>query len=117
VRGFTLAEVIVAAGLVAMSALMIVTLLPSGVLSLKKAENLQAATAYALEVIEAHRAHSTVAPDFKVTLNDTQFRVQSTTRAVPHPSGRLQDVLVTVTWNRQPQPVSLATRLYDRTRP
>lgn len=111
-RGFTLLEVVLAAALLAASLLVIVSLIPSGVLSLKKAENIQAATAYALEVLEWDRANfsSTAPPDSQVTLNGTVFHVHNDVYAVPTYSG-LYDLAVTVSWDRQPQPVILATRV------
>lgn len=114
-RGFTLVEVILAAALVAASILLMVGMLPTGVLALKKAEDLQAATAYGVEVLEARSAALPSAPyagAFSITLNGTRFRVETDLTAVPHPSGHLYDLAVTLRWNHQPAPVRLATRLY-----
>lgn len=119
-RGFTLVEVIVAAALVAASILLMVGLLPTGVLALKKAEDVQAATAYGVEVLETRSAALPPAPftsAFWITLNGTRFRVRTVVSAVPHPSGHLYDLAVTVTWNRQPAPVRLFTRLYRPSAP
>lgn len=112
-RGFTMVEVIVAAALLGACVLLIVGLVPSGVLSLKKAEDLQAASAYALQVLEFHR--KTARPDqdeaFDVALNQTQFHVHVQTSAVPAHAERLADLCVTMSWNRQPAPLVLATRV------
>ncbi len=116
-RGFSLVEIVVASALVAATVLMVMGLIPFGVTSLKKAENMQAATAYGVEVLEARRAsilqERPAIPDaIDVRLNQTEFHVESTTRTTAHPAGRLVDISVTVTWNRQPVPVVLATRVY-----
>lgn len=94
--------------------MVIVSLIPSGVLSLKKAENLQTATAYAMEVLETSRRGIDQTPwldQFRVTLNNTEFRVKREAQPVPQSDGRLVDVRVTVEWDQQPVPVRAATRL------
>lgn len=96
--------------------LLIVTLLPTGVLSLKKAENLQSATAYAREVMETSRrgfARTAGLERFEATINATQMQVSREIRPVPETGGRLHDVLVTIRWPGQPAPVRLVTRMPD----
>lgn len=104
-----------AAALLAACVLTVITLIPSGVVSLKKAEDIQAATAYGLEVLETRRAMldpAAAATTYEITLNQTTFQVTSRGRAISHPGGRLVNVVVEVTWNRQPQPVLLSTRVF-----
>lgn len=94
--------------------MVIVSLIPSGVLSLKKAENLQTAAAYAVEVIETSRRGIDQTPwleQFPVTLNNTEFRVKREAQTVANSDGRLVDVRVTIEWDGQPTPVRVATRL------
>lgn len=112
--GFTLVEVIVAASLVGAGLLLVVGLLPSGVLSLKKAEDLQTATAYGMEVMEISRgdlSHTPFLNDFQVMLNSTEFRVTREVMPVAGSDGRLFDVLVTVSWGDPPAQAQLATRM------
>lgn len=107
-------DVIVAIALLAAGLMVIVSLIPSGVLSLKKAENLQTAAAYAMDVIETSRGGVEQTPwldQFRVTLNDTEFRVKREARPVPQSDGRLVDVQVTIEWDQQPTPVRVATRM------
>ncbi|NDD26706.1 MAG: hypothetical protein EB084_00360 [Proteobacteria bacterium] len=115
-RGFTLIEVIISTALLVAGLLVVVSLIPSGVLSLKKAEDLQTATAYALEVMETSRnglEQTAFLDRFTVTLNDTEFTVLRETQVAPQTDGRLHDVIVTVEWRGQPAPVRLATRMPD----
>ncbi len=101
-----------ATSLLAGCVLVIVAMLPSGVLSLQKAQNIQAATAYGLEVMEVTRTQFTpTALDFKANLNGQSFHVQRAVYPVPSASP-LYDVAVTVSWDGQPVPVVLSTRLY-----
>lgn len=112
-RGFTLIEVILAVALVGAGLLVLVSLLPSGVLSLKKAEDLQTATAYGVEVMEASRRGLAQTPhlaDFTVTMNATEFHVTRLSQAVAGGGGRLYDVCVNVSWHGQPG-VQFATRM------
>lgn len=111
--GFTLVESIVAAALIGACLLTIISVIPSGVLSLKKAEDLEAATAYGMEVLEMRRARLDPGEmTHEITMNATRFDVVSRVDEQPHPGGHLYDFVVTVSWNRQPCPVRLATRLF-----
>lgn len=113
IRGFTLVESIVAAALIGACLLTIVSIIPSGVLSLKKAEDLQAATSYGLEVLELRRSRLDAGElKHEITLNATRFEVVSRVDQRSHTGGHLYDFVVTVSWNRQPCPVRLATRLF-----
>jgi uncharacterized protein (TIGR02598 family) len=113
-RAFTLVEVIVAVALIGAGLLLVVSLIPSGVLSLKKAEALQTATAYCVEVMETSRMgleRTGYLDDFRVTLNTTEFHVVRQAASVPDTDGRLFDVIVRAEWDGQPAPVVLGTRL------
>ncbi len=54
-EGWTLLEIVVAVVLVAIALIVIVALIPTTVGALKKSENIQAATLYAIEVLEDAR--------------------------------------------------------------
>lgn len=115
-RGFTLVDVIVSIALLAMGLLFVVSLIPMGVLSLKKAENLQTAAAYAVEVVEASREgfEETARLDkFETVINDTDFEIERFVQTVPDTDGRLHDVKVVVKWDGQPVPVVVTTRMKD----
>lgn len=117
--GFTLLEVIVSVLLVAVSIVIIVGLIPTGIHAQKKSENIHLATLYANEVIEdAQRSDFALRDtdmhvEHRFTANDTEFRV---TRDIYGIAGdtptHLFDVVVRVTWNPQPVPVDLRTRIY-----
>lgn len=113
-RGFTIVEVLLAAALICGGLLCVVALLPSGVVSLKKAEDLQTAAAYGVEVIEATRSGVAATPgldDFHVTLNSTDFHVTRNAAQVPGTGGQLVDVVVTLAWPRQKVPLTMSTRM------
>lgn len=113
-QGFTLVEVIISVALIGAGLLLVLSLIPSGVLSLKKAEDLQTATAYGLEVIEVTRSgleNTAHLAEFDVTLNNTDFHVRRQYYEVSNTDGRLHDVVVTIEWNAQSAPVQLSTRL------
>lgn len=116
--GFTLIDVIVAAALAGAALLLVISLVPTGVLSLKKAEDLQSATAYGLEVIESSRgglAQTAYLNEFTVTLNATSFHVERRSLTVAGSEGRLCDVMVSVSWDEPPTQIQLCTRLAQRT--
>jgi uncharacterized protein (TIGR02598 family) len=119
-RGLTLVEIIVAVAILASSILIIISIIPTGVLSLKKSEDIQSASAYGMELIEEVRNSRPDYQNYPVTdldveksLNNTNFRFQRDIYAIdlqtPH---RLFDIIVTVNWPRQPQPLRLSTRVY-----
>lgn len=117
--GWTLLEVVVSLVLVAASVTVIVGIIPMGVTSLKKSESLQAATLYALELIEdaaradfeSVRANRLLKRD--VTLNKFQYRVARELYFVDEEEpSHLYDVVVNVSWDSQPAPVILRTRVY-----
>jgi len=120
VKGFTLLEIVVSVLLVGGALIVIVGLIPTSVTSLKKAENIQAATLYATEVLEDARR-----VDFRadaanrwwkrtVEINRISFLVQREIYAVDEGDPpRLYDVVVKVSWKPQPVPVELRSRVYQ----
>jgi uncharacterized protein (TIGR02598 family) len=118
-RAFTLIEMVVAIGIIATSLIMIVSIIPTGVLSLKKAEDYQSANAYGMSLIEETRNSRPACSSYPVTdlvaektFNNTKFLFQRDIYALdsrnPH---EFYDILVTITWARQPQPLRLSTRI------
>ncbi len=118
-RGMSLVEVILAVALAGGALLTLVTLFPAGMLSLQKARDLEAATAYGTEVLETSRRgidQTATLNNFIVTINRTDFHVTRDFHAVSKstPVGLrppLYDVVVTVTWQGQPYPVTIGTRM------
>jgi type II secretory pathway pseudopilin PulG len=120
-RGWALLEVVVASLLIAVALMVIAGLIPASVTSMKKAENIQAATLYATEVLEDARR-----PDFipdasrrlwerKLDLNQIAFTVQREIYGVDgNEPPDLYDVVVKVTWEPQPVPVELRSRVYKQ---
>jgi prepilin-type N-terminal cleavage/methylation domain-containing protein len=118
-EGFTLIEMIVALGIIAVSLIMIISIIPTGVLSLKKAEDIQSASAYGMSLIEETRKSRPAYTAYPVTdltaekvFNNTRFLFQRDIYAIdsqnPH---NFYDIVVTITWSRQPQPLRLSTRI------
>ncbi|MHB2015509.1 MAG: type IV pilus modification PilV family protein [Candidatus Xenobia bacterium] len=111
-RGFTLVEILVSLAILAAGVVFVVSIIPTAVLTLQRAEDLQAATAYGQELVEDARAHVPTAAgrdrDFQVTLNRTEFHVTRDIVVFPD----LEDVVVTLQGPSDQQPVKLATRLF-----
>lgn len=117
--GWTLLEITVSAVLVAVAVVVIVGLIPTTVTSLKKSENMQAATLYAVEVLEDARRTDFVPDashrrcDRTLEINHIAFAVARDVYALDgEDPPRLYDVVVKVTWKPQPVPVELKTRVY-----
>jgi hypothetical protein len=107
--GFSLLDIVMGISILSMVILFVVSLLPSSVGSLRRAEALQGATLYGTELLEAARAAPPGTPvDTVVTLNSTSMHV---TREILPLGNRLVDVKVTVTYRPDAQPVLLTTRL------
>jgi prepilin-type N-terminal cleavage/methylation domain-containing protein len=121
--GFTLIEIIMALALFSMCIFLVINVIPTGVMTLKKAEDLQSASLYGQEIIEdAVRSFPKGAAyfpvkdrEFDITMNSTQFHV---TREIYNVDTctppKLFDIVVVVSWDRQPMPLRLGRRLFLR---
>lgn len=110
-HGLTLIEVLLAVALLAMGILFVVSIIPTSVLSLKKAENMQAAAAYGMELIECARLAPPQAGEtreFEVTINQTSIKF---VREVAPLADDLFDVVVTATVDAEEPPLRMATRV------
>ncbi len=111
-RGVTLMEVVLSTALVAIGLLFIAGIIPTSGFSLKKAENMQSATAYGLELVEDARlkpSPGVATRHYKVTLNHTEMRFK---REVLFVEDGLYDVVVTARWTDELPPLRLATRVH-----
>lgn len=111
-------ELIVSIVILSAVLLVIIGLIPAGVTGLRKADDVQAATLYGMEVVE-ETCKGNGKPDvteavFKVRLNQSTFEVHREVSAVDRNADppSLFDVAVTVSWAGQPAPVKLRTRIY-----
>jgi prepilin-type N-terminal cleavage/methylation domain-containing protein len=111
-RGLTLVEVIVSLAILAMGLLFVLSLIPSSVLSLKKAEDLQAASAYGMELLEMVRLQPPSAEErqaFDVDFNHTSFHF---VREIYSVEEGLFDVVVVAQGREDTPPLRLATRVH-----
>ncbi|GMU55397.1 MAG: hypothetical protein AMXMBFR33_45430 [Candidatus Xenobia bacterium] len=113
-RGLSLLEMVVALGLLALVLPFLLNLVPSSALALKRAEDVDAASAYATRLLEEARATPPsrlgVDLDSFVTLNNTRFRVVREVYAVDNYPA-LRDVVVAISGPARLQPIRMATRL------
>ncbi len=108
----SLLEMVVALGLVALVLPFLLNLVPSSALALKRAEDVDAASAYATRLLEEARATPPTRPgvdlDTTVTLNNTRFRRE--VHAVDNYPA-LRDIVVAISGPARLQPIRMATRL------
>ncbi len=91
-----------------MGLVFVLSILPTGVFSLKHAEDLQAAAAYGQAMMLDARQHPVDAV-VEVPLNHTVFHATRTMHAV---TSDLTDVTVEIRWDTAEVPLRLGTRLY-----
>jgi prepilin-type N-terminal cleavage/methylation domain-containing protein len=111
-RGVSLLEVTVAAALMGIVLLAVVELLPSSTLSLQHAEDLEAATAYGLYMLDDARTypeHLLTAPDVELDVTVARSSWHVVRHAVDGGNG-LADVVVTLSARHRP-PITLGTRV------
>lgn len=105
-RGFSLLEVVVALALAALVLPLVLDLLPTSALALKRAEDLQAATGLATRALDEMRADPKPG-QARVEINDTRFTV---VREVFEVRPGITDLVVRVIDERKHE-VRLATRI------
>lgn len=110
-RGLALIEVVFAMGLLALGFLFVLGIVPTGLTSVKRSEDIEAATAYGNELIEdARRTLPPLGPqELKLTFNATEFKIVREIYAVDND---LTDVVVVAQWTTDKPGVRLATRLH-----
>lgn len=113
--GVSLLEVVIALALLALGLMFILAIVPTGIRSIKRSEDLQAAIAYGNEVVEQCRR--SIPPEgtteFHVTLNGTDFKI---TRQIFKVDARLTDIVVTAWWSDTTPARVLATRVAGQPR-
>lgn len=109
-RGVSVLEVVIALSLLALGVLFVLGIVPTGVSTIRRAEDITSAVAYGNDVIEHCRAKLPPAgtTEWTVTLNSTAFEI---TREIVPVSPSLTDVVVTLHWSDRTPPRVLATRL------
>ncbi|MEW6278808.1 MAG: hypothetical protein AB1758_09315 [Candidatus Eremiobacterota bacterium] len=109
-RALSLVEVVVAVGFLAISLILVLGLLPSGILSLKQAECLQTATSLGLRLIEEAPAPGETAPPGETLtyrLNGTVYRCERSYRLE---GPMLFDVVVRVNYDGARRPLEFWLR-------
>lgn len=109
-RGMTLLEVVIALALIALGIVFVLGILPTSVLSVKRSEDMEAATAYGVEVVEDARRQlpETLSQTFVKTLNQTEFTV---TRDIYVVDQATSDIVVVASWSPDRPGIRLATRV------
>lgn len=110
-RGLSLLEIVVAVGFLAISLIMVLSLMPAGILSLDQAEKLETATSLGTMLVE-----ETTAPGppetLTFTLNGTEYSCHRSTTSV---ASDLFDVRVRVEWRNARVPLEFWLRKELRT--
>jgi type II secretory pathway pseudopilin PulG len=109
-RGLSILEVIFAMALLALGFLFVLGIVPTGIRSIKRSEDLAAATAYSVELIEeARRSLPQEGPqEFKITFNKTEFKIK---REIIVVDEGLTDVVVTAQWIPDTPGLRVVTRV------
>lgn len=109
-RGLSILEVIFAMAILSLLFLFVLGILPTGVRSIKKSEDMAAAAAYSVELIEDARRNmpQAGAQTFRLTLNNTEFVM---VREIYRVDAALTDIAVTASWQPNTPPLRYVTRL------
>jgi Tfp pilus assembly protein PilV len=117
--GITLVEVMVAIGLIAVSLMLVLSLIPAGIHSAQRAEDVQGAVAWSRQLMEsapvpeefpipADLARKT----FQITLGKTNFEAVRTLSTIPGKS-YLYRIDVETTWNDGVRPIRLSLTKFN----
>ena len=118
-RGLTLVEVMVAIALIAVSLMLVLALIPAGIHSAQRAENVQAAAAWSRQLLE----NAPVPDEFPIPseiartehqtkIGSTDFSAVRTLNTIPGES-YLYKVAVETTWGEAVEPVRLSLTKYN----
>ena len=108
-KGMSLLELVVCIGLLALVIPFVLNLIPSGTLALRKAEEVQEASAYGVILIDQARSSPALGLDLDENrrVGRSEYHVR---REIYQVDDRLRDVVVELT-PRRGQPMRLATRM------
>lgn len=109
-RGLSLLEIVIAMALAALGFLFILGILPAGITSIKRSEDLETATAYGMELMEDARRGlpPEMATEFTIEMNLTRFKF---VREIYRVDGDLSDIVVVGTWSEDLPGIRLVTRV------
>lgn len=111
-RGWTLVEIMVAVMLLATALMMVLSLMPTGILSLKQAENVQTATAFGEGLLEGApipESFPVAEEEIRQTINGTEFVA---TRSYQKLTDTSYDVRVKIEWSTGRQPLEMRLRRF-----
>ncbi len=118
-EGLTLVEVMVAIGLIAASLMLVLALIPAGVHSAQRAEDIQGALAWSRQLIESAPvpeefpiAAELALSTHHIKLGHTEFEATRTLSVVPGESF-LYRIEVETTWNDAVKPLKLSLTRFD----
>lgn len=109
-RGVSLLEVVIGMALLALGFIFVLGIVPTSVTAVKRSEDIAAATAYGLEMLEDARRvlPSQAIREMDITFNATEFKVR---REIVTAGEGLSDIVVTITWTQDKPPIKLVTRV------
>lgn len=111
-RGLSLVEIVLALAVLGLCFMFAASLIPTGIITLQRGQDMQAATGYAQELMEDVRQTPASKAgrdrELDVPIGSTTYHA---TRDIVKLNGQMIDVVVTVSWRKDVPPVVLATRL------
>lgn len=110
-RGLSLVEIVVAVGFLAISLILVLSLMPAGILSLDQAEKLETGTSLGTMLIDEAKTPGP-AETLRFTLNGTEYICR---RSYSNVSPELFDVKVRVEWHNAKIPLEFWLRKDRRT--
>lgn len=117
VVGFTLIEILVALGLIAVSLMMVLSMIPAGIRSSQRAADVQAAAAWARQLIEETPPPSEFPIPSELALSSHQQKIGSTNfqaeRKVTVKGPYLYRIEVTATWHSADVPVTMSLTRFN----
>ncbi len=114
IHGLTLIEVMVAIGLIAVSLMLILSMIPAGIQSSQRASDIQMAAAWARQLLEETPQPSSSTPpadeELSKTIGPTQFQA---TRKVRITGNYLYQIEVETRWDAGVEPLRLSLTRYN----
>ena len=112
--GLSLVEVLVALGLIAISLMLILGMIPAGIQSSQRAADIQMAAAWSRQLLEEapQPNSSTPPPDLNETktIGSTEFQAKRTIRST---GNYLYQIQVETSWNAGVEPIRLSLTRYN----